>query len=566
MAVDLEKYKLKQNTKLTALPIKSKVDLNKYKIKPPEQKTGASAYSELVSKQFGEDVKKRAGETGEIFSDYLSGKQGAVSTGLQFLGKAAALGLADTPINLFTKAFSPDVVGKGEDMIPPQMHPQIKKAKENIKTGVEKGKDFITRALTTKQKHSGKSLLDTYNELKEAHPEAVRNVQAVGNIAFGYGSGKQLLEAASQIPVKTAIKGATAPVVDLAKPVASGAKFVYGQATGLEPKTISSIIEQPKAFSKAKMAETTRGNLAEKVGQALDTKAAELSETGKVYQGVRELRKPVVMPKGGVESHLSENYGLDVVDGKIIRSPQSIQMKDGDLKALQDFYDLYGKKQVLQPNEFLNARQNLAQMAEYDALKSDTSNILSRDLRDYYNQFGRPQIKGLAELDAEYAPRVAEFKQLKKDYLMKDPATGELRLKDGAASKIANLTGKGKEQVLGRLEEALPGVTKEINILKSIEDVEASFGNKVGTYVRAGLQGGGLVGGIVTGNVPLVAASIASNPKVALQILRGYGTIKQVGKDFISKLSSAMERGVALTEKQKSFVNESLKNIIKKKP
>jgi len=350
-------------------------------------------------------------------------------------------------------------------------------------------------------------------------------------------------------PINTGIKATQKVLSVVSKVVKPTSEFAVSQATGLAPKTISTITENPEAFSSAAVAQTDRAGLGEKVFSAIEKRLENLSETGKGYEALRKSPEVVTVPKGGVEEILGK-YGISLKDGKIITTKESIPLSAGDEAALQRFVDKFGKEGELSGNAFLNARTELSNMAKYDAAKTGASTTLSRELRSYFDSLGKKQLTGLAELDAKYAPEVKLLNKIKRDYL-----TPEGVLKDGALSKLANLTGKGKDQVLARLEKIVPGVTKDINILKAIEDIEVVQGQKVGAYLR-----GATSGFVLSGGNPAVAAitGILTQPAVAVQILRAYGKTAQIGGKVIESMVNKMQSGIKLTGQEKLIMQKAL--------
>lgn len=331
------------------------------------------------------------------------------------------------------------------------------------------------------------------------------------------------------------------------------AGFATSQATGLNPETISQIIKTPNAFNASEAALMDRGTLANQVKTAIDTRLTALSETGANYQSVRESGAITSIPQGTFQSVLSK-YGLKLDDaGKIIRDRASVPMKTGDVSALQDFLDIYGKEGDLNANEFLNTRKAAAAIADFDTTKSDIANKIGEDLYATLNNVARKQIDGLEALDAQYSPEVKLLKQIKKDYLAPDGT-----LKDGAINKIANLTGKGKDKVVSRLEQVVPNIKEQVNILKALEDIQLDKGQKVGTYVRAAAPGF-----IASGGNPIGAAIsiIISQPAVAVPILRAYGKILGGVGDISEPIITKIKAGKTLLPKERTFVTRALKQF-----
>lgn len=354
-------------------------------------------------------------------------------------------------------------------------------------------------------------------------------------------------------PIRQALPLASKVVSGTGNLVKKTAGFATSQATGLNPETISQIIKTPNAFNASEAALMDRGTLANQVKTAIDTRLTALSETGANYQSVRESGAITSIPQGTFQSVLSK-YGLKLDDaGKIIRDRASVPMKTGDVSALQDFLDIYGKEGDLNANEFLNTRKAAAAIADFDTTKSDIANKIGEDLYAKLNDVARKKIDGLEALDAQYSPEVKLLKQIKKDYLAPDGT-----LKDGAINKIANLTGKGKDKVVGRLEQIVPDIKEQVNILKALEDIQLDKGQKVGTYVRAAAPGF-----IASGGNPIGAAIsiIISQPAVAVPILRAYGKILGGVGDISEPIITKIKAGKTLLPKERTFVTRALKQF-----
>lgn len=297
------------------------------------------------------------------------------------------------------------------------------------------------------------------------------------------------------------------------------ARSATSQLIGLEPESISRIISNPAEFSKIKQDQATRGNLASEFGKAVERVEQKLDDAGEGYNPIRADKKSVPIPQKFVDSVLEE-FGLKVKKGKVVADSNSITRNTGDLRALQNFYDNWGNKKSVTGNEYLNFRKDVAGIAKFG--KELGTNIdaqkVGTKLYERANQIIRPKIRGLKELDDQFSPQKKQFEQIKKDFLQKD-SSGEYVFKDGAINKIANAANKGKDQLLARMEEVMPGITKKVEILKTVEDIQKAYGNKVGTYAR-GVIGGG---GILTGNIAVIIASIIANPSIAVPLLRSLG-------------------------------------------
>jgi ribosomal protein L2 len=163
-----------------------------------------------------------------------------------------------------------------------------------------------------------------------------------------------------------------------------------------------------------------------------------------------------------------------------------------------------------------------------------------KTLRGKYDELGKTQLKGLAELDGKFAPIRQELGQLKRQFL--DPKGGH---KDSAYSTLANLTNKGREQTLARLEKYVPGITEEINVLRAIEDIASAEGIKVGTYAR-----GAATAGLALTNVQAgLIFFLMTHPSVAVPILREAGNSGRVVGSKIDSLLTKIKSGKKLNKK-----------------
>lgn len=304
-------------------------------------------------------------------------------------------------------------------------------------------------------------------------------------------------------------------------------KFGISQATGLNPETISEVIKNPQKFKNINP--ELRVETAKQVKSALDTRAKELSETGKGYDVIRNSTDIVTIPENTIKTVL-EKYGVKLDENnKIITSPESRPLSQTDKASLQNFIDNYGSEKVLSSNAFLNTREALSNLAKYEQGKTNLSTQISRDLRATYDDLGKTQIKGLKELDTEFAPEKQLISQIKKDIIAPDGT-----LKDGAISKIANITGKGKEKVLERIKQVVPDIEERVNLIKAVEDIERTSGIKVGTYTRAGA---GLVG-LSTGNIPIIIGAILAQPQIAVPLLKGAGYVGQKARPILETIKT----------------------------
>jgi hypothetical protein len=395
-------------------------------------------------------------------------------------------------------------------------------------------------------------------------------VLAAKGIAEKAGVGKQFDTAVSKVasPVTKTASGITNLGV---KAVTAPIKYATSKLTGFEPETIKTITEQTKAFSKPAMATADRPSLGNEIKTKLDQRKNLLSETGAGYESIRNLTDEtgaphkVVVDRNYIDKTIKETTGLDIKQGKLQTSGSAKLREARDVRALQNIYDIWKpefQKGYLTTEEFLNFRSDLGKMAKFerDIGKSKPLEDLSGVIRGKLNTTYRGQIPELENIDADFASQISELNNLKKGVL-----DSKGNLTDTAVNKIANATGKAKPQFLDKLEEISPGITQKIKVVKAIEDIERAGGNKVGTYTKSAIEGGGLLFGAATGNIPMIVGSIVtailSSPEAAVPILRSYGFAKQIVGPVIKGLKAAANKVNTIPETMPAILNKDIEKM-----
>jgi len=319
--------------------------------------------------------------------------------------------------------------------------------------------------------------------------------------------------------------------------------YAIGQATGLNPETIKTIKKTPKAFSKKAMADIDRNIIGRQVQSQLAKLAEEKISTGKEYQPIRQSGKVVNIDPTFWDDTFKETTGLEIKKGQLSATTTSKLRDAGDIKALQKVYDFWKpkfKKGKITAEEYLNMREDLARAAKFekDLGKRKDVDVLAGQIRAKLNQAYRPQIEGLSKLDESMSSQIAEYKELTKGLVDKSGNVTDVGL-----SKIANLS-KNKPNLAIQLEKILPGITKQVKVLQAILDIERASGIKVGTYSRAALTGGALLGG---GPVSAIITAVITSPELAVPLLRHYGLIKNV--TAVKAVTNALREGTGFVNK-----------------
>lgn len=347
--------------------------------------------------------------------------------------------------------------------------------------------------------------------------------------------------------VSTMAKPATLAAETVAKGVNTTGKIATSMATGLKPDTVSQVVNNPTDFSKANMNSFDRASLGNEILTSLDKKSDTISETGQAYAPIRGSEIPVKVSPNFLGDMIKETTGLKVSNLGELESSAASKIRDAkDVSALQNLYNTYSPefaKGTVTPNEFLNFRTDLAKLSKYgrEITSSQDLEAVSRNMRSITNDTYRPQINGLKELDNAFAPIKNEFDTLKKGLLDKNG-----NLSDSAVTKIANATGKGKDQVLSRLEQITPGITTKIKLVKAIEDIQGAGQGKIGNA----LHGGAALFGLSTANPSIIISALLTHPTIAVPLLRGFGaSAATIGKitGLINDLPNSMNKAIGGT-------------------
>lgn len=499
---------------------------------------------ENIFSKIGKDLSKRVENVKESMSRVMKGEQTGAEGGLQLGGQIAG-GIGDVVGNIAISALN--------KIIPSFIKKDAKAAAEGI-LQTKFGKDALNAI-------SGG--INKYEDWKKSNPRAAYNFESVINVAdlatdvFGVGAAKsvvkegieegaeQLLkkgakelgqEVIEEVPEQIIKQGIEEVPEKVAKRSLAGeiATTATSQVTGLDPKTIRNIITDPDLLKKSKVA--NREQITANVEKVFKQKVDEVAELGKEYNPIRESKVVVDIPENTMENVLSGKYGLTFgKDGKIILGAESAPLSKSDIAALEDFMSQYGKSTTLSPNAFLNARTKLNDVGsvKWGDGKTTTIEKIVTDLRNTLNDAGRPQIKGLEELDTKFGPQAEYLKDLRKQIT----TNGEVSIQ-----KIANLDGKNRAKALEVVRESIPDIDEQLKIVKALEDIELAKGQKVGAYTRGAISGGAV--GLVTGNPLLgIVTAILSYPSVAIPMIEQFGKVRNLKKAVVNNLISQLKSG-----------------------
>lgn len=329
-------------------------------------------------------------------------------------------------------------------------------------------------------------------------------------------------------------------------------------ASGLSKDTLDIARRSPEALTEGQKVgrEVTRENALNMIKNPIDKKIADLSENGRAYEPIRKGTQTIKTPENYLGNKL-KSAGLEVdSNGKISATSQSSVRTKGEVAKIQEIYDLYNKPN-LTAAEFLNMREDLANLAKYESGKSTQLQDFAKGLRKEANTDLRGQINGLEALDNNYTKTVTELKKVRDIIYDKK---GNLR--DDAIQKVNNLLNKGKEGKLAKIEEAIPDFNmkkfvEQIKVTKALEDIEYAKGQKVGAYTHNIITSGAAL----TGNIPVAIGSVLTHPSVIIPILKAYAKVTGKSAEFASKLGSKILKGIRPADAEAVFVRDALKKM-----
>lgn len=371
-------------------------------------------------------------------------------------------------------------------------------------------------------------------DFSQKYPEASATIAGAGNIGslaldlVWAGRAKSVAWVAKQWVQKTAAgainKTADAidNVSDFAKSLKGSGKYtddVISKISGMDKETINTIRSMPDIFEQAQKGTITRESLVDDFMKSFNRLDDEVSNTGKLYEWVRKNTTPFTKKEiANVARDALKKNDIDVLKGgKLSLARTTLNTKDvWPIKnALAQISEVVNWNKQLTVNEVLNIRRKLDPLIAWNSELTPAWQKVVKDIRWSLRQLAHDKIPELKKLDAQYAPLKSQMKQVKKDFFNADGT-----LKDNAMSKLANITGKGKEKVLERLSKLDPEFQKKSLALRAFEDLERATGNKVGTYGKTAWP---LLGAILWGWPGYLLWETFTNPNLIAKWLKMYG-------------------------------------------
>lgn len=409
-----------------------------------------------------------------------------------------------------------------------------------------KGKNVQQQA----QNRADVALQETQKTITEEPVQNILPLLMAGK-AYAKSYGR---EAEFDKAIQYAAKPVTVPSKAVGRLVTGVARSLAAREMGVQNETVKTVTNQPKEFSTERIRANSRDDVVNNVDQSIKLRQDQISETGKEYGTIRASGAVVKVQPTWLGDSLKKNNWSDgtvSIDQRGVVRPavkptRLANISPSEQGALKQFMDVWGGKQSLTADEFLDGRKFLDRWSKWQTgvQGTDQGKALFRNLHYDFNQQAQKQIPGLYELDKKYGPERAELSKLQNDYLNVDGT-----LKDNASSKIANLTNKGREQVLARLEKISPGIGQQIRVMKAIEDINNASATKVGTYARGAIGAGvGYVagGGGLTGVGTAIIGMVLTHPQIATQLIRAYGYVNGVSGSILNKAVDTVKSSLPL--------------------
>ncbi len=310
---------------------------------------------------------------------------------------------------------------------------------------------------------------------------------------------------------------------------------------------ISDIIKNPGNYTPEDIANSSSAKIASDVQDAFNVQRDALSETGSAYKAIKNSAQFTEVAPDALAKLIERNSDATVNSDGIVEAGGKI-IEPQQVKALQNLYDVFQPKfssGELTASEFLQLRDYVNNKLAHFGGQVVKDNVLSgigkgiySDLKKLY----RPNIQGLPELDAEYSTKLNKINEL-EDGLVYKTGNNKGEIKSTFVTRAAKALKTGNTDELNQLEQVVPGITKRLQVMKTLQDLSHP------SFTTSLLEKGGILGGLATGNLQVVAAALSTiilqNPDTAVPLLRAVGASVPLVKTVMANLSKAATISVA---------------------
>lgn len=319
-------------------------------------------------------------------------------------------------------------------------------------------------------------------------------------------------------------------------------------------KNLSDIIANPQNYTPENIANSTSEKIASDVQETFNKNRADLSDTGSGYNSFKGSPTPIQTTPDALDNILRDTLKLDVTDGIIKPTSTSLLRDSTGISKLQNLYNTYKSdflNNSMDSEKFLNLRSDLAKVAFNDlGVKNTETAQMAAKVRGVFNDTFREQVSGLKSLDSQYESKINKINEL-EDGLVYKTGSNKGEIKSSFLNKASKALKTGDDEQLSQLEEIVPGITKRLQVMKTMKDL----GNP--SFTSSLIEKGGLGASLFTGNIKGAALAfttiILQKPEIAVPLMRAVGANLELVKSLMANLAkfttlSAVEQNAVSTQ------------------
>lgn len=387
-------------------------------------------------------------------------------------------------------------------------------------------------------------------------------VAGLGAKAAELGGLGEVGSAATETAAATEASGLAGGLKATASALGTGAKYtnpltpiVAGAGAALNKATdLSDVIKNPANYTSENIANSSSEAISKDVQAAFDSNRADLSETGSAYTPLRNSSQYAEVGPTDLAQLVERNTGAivdqdgTVIEGGKLTTPLQV-------RAVQSFLDTWQPKVAggdMTANDFLDMRSYLnTKLAKFgkELTTDPTLKSVGESMYTDLNKTYRPAFPNLKQMDSDYSSKINNINDLEDGLIYKTGAhKGEI--KTSFISSASKAVKNGDTDKLAQLEQIVPGITKRLQVMKTIKDLgDPSFTTSL-------VEKGGVVGGLLTGNIKGAALAltsiILSKPSIAIPLLRAVGANIELVKTVMANLSKSVTAGAVQNNVQQS--------------
>jgi hypothetical protein len=260
---------------------------------------------------------------------------------------------------------------------------------------------------------------------------------------------------------------------------------------------------------------------------SLDDVFKRVSGTGKEYDAVRTAKGMTALQPDDVLAQISKK-GLTLKNGKLAPVGDDIlntRLTEADLNYLnKNLLPSVPLGKNMTAAQVLNARQKLDDFIYARGVPEATDAVkaAAKSLRDALNTRARVDIPALGKVDDAFAPQKKFLEQVKRDLMTRDKLTGQYVIKKNIQPEtLQNMLRPQNKQALATLEDVAPGITKQIDMLNTVKQIQKAQDIATGASLKR--FSGALAGSSIGGPAGALAGYLLTDPVRAAKFFAGLG-------------------------------------------